>query len=516
MTTPTKTTPTTTRTTTTMTAETTEAGSQTADGGDSSPHRRRRWLRSFPSSLRTRILVPFIAFLALAVASSVLVTREVLVIRLDQRIHDELVQEAEELRRLARGNDPDTGRPFGGRVRRIFDVYLERNVPSRNEALITFVEGRPYARSRAVVPYRLERDPAIAGLWGEIERPDRGRVETPAGRVEYLAVPLRSEGRTRGVFVAAIFRDRQKEEIEAAVRAAAGVGLGILLLGSLLAWRLARRTVEPVESLTTAARAISGTELSRRIPVSGADEVAQLAETFNAMVDRLERAFASQRSFVDDAGHELKTPLTIVRGHLELLGDDPAERRQTLRLVLEELDRMQRIVDDLLLLVKREQPDFLHLETVEVGALTDGVHAKLAALAPRDWIVESRARGVVVADRHRLTQAIVQLADNAARVTREGDEIRLGSAIVGSEARFWVADRGPGVAVAEQRRIFERFRRGRGGARSEGAGLGLSIVKAIAEAHNGRVELASRPGEGATFTLVIPVDQPPDANEEEP
>jgi len=502
--------------TTTMTAETTEAGSHAGRGVDPSPHRLGRLRRSFPSSLRTRILVPFIAFLALAVASSVLVTREVLLIRLDQRIHGELVQEAAELRRLAGGTDPEAGRPFGGRVRRIFDVYLERNVPSRNEAFITFVAGRLYGRSRAVVPYRLDRDPDVVGRWRTIERPDRGRVDTPAGRVEYLAVPLRAEGRTSGVFVAAIFRDRQTEEIEAAVRAAGGVGLGILLLGSLLAWRLARKTVEPVESLTTAARSISGTDLSRRIPVSGADEVAQLAETFNDMVARLERAFASQRSFVDDAGHELKTPLTIVRGHLELLGDDPAERRATLRLVLEELDRMQRIVDDLLLLAKREQPDFLHLETVDVAALTDALHAKLAALAPRDWVVESRARGVVVADRQRLTQAIVQLADNAARVTREGDEIRLGSAIVRDEARFWVSDRGPGIPVAEQRRIFERFRRGRGGSRSEGAGLGLAIVKVIAEAHNGRVELASRPGEGASFALVIPVDQPPDDRGEEP
>jgi two-component system, OmpR family, sensor kinase len=501
---------------TTMTAETTERRAQPA-GETASPLRRAQGsLRSFPSSLRTRILLPFIAFLALAVASSVLVTREVLLIRLDQRIHRDLVQEAAELRRLARGNDPTTGRPFGSRVRSIFSVYLERNVPSRDEAMITFVDGRLYLRSRAVLPYRLDRDPDVVARWRTLDRPDRGRVETPAGRVEYLAVPLRAGDQTSGVFVAAIFRDRQKGEIEAAVRGAGGVGLGILLLGSLLAWRLARRTVEPVESLTSAARSISGTDLTRRIPVTGTDEVAQLAETFNDMVDRLERAFASQRSFVDDAGHELKTPLTIVRGHLELLEDDPAERRQTLRLVLEELDRMQRIVDDLLLLAKREQPDFLRLETVDVERLTDGLHAKVAALAPRKWVVESRARGVVVADRQRMTQAIVQLADNAARVTQEGDEIRLGSTISGAEARFWVSDRGPGIPVAEQRRIFERFRRGGAGSRSEGAGLGLAIVKAIAEAHNGRVELTSRPGEGATFAVVIPVDQPPATEEGEP
>ena len=461
-----------------------------------------------PTSLRTRILVPFIGFLALATVSSVLVTREVMLIRLDQRIDAELVQESAELRQLVRGNDPATGRPFGSRARRIFQVYLQRNVPSPNEALITFVDGRPYLRSRAVLPYRLDRDPRLVARWGRIRTSERGQVQTPAGRVEYLAAPLRAGRETRGVFVTAIFRDREKEEIEAAMRAAGGVGLAILLLGSLLAWRIARRIVEPVASLTRTARSISESDLSRRIPLLGRDEVAQLAATFNEMLDRLERAFASQRRFADDAGHELKTPLTIVRGHLELLDDDPDERRQALALVMDELDRMQRIVDDLLLLAKRERPDFLDLATVEVGALTDELHAKVTALAPREWVVESRGRGVIVADRQRVTQAIVQLAENAARVTEEGAWIGVGSAVADGEARFWVRDRGPGIPYEEQGRLFERFRRGSGFARSGGAGLGLAIVKAIADAHHGRVEVESRPGAGATFTMVVPIDPP--------
>jgi signal transduction histidine kinase len=98
--------------------------------------------------------------------------------------------------------------------------------------------------------------------------------------------------------------------------------------------------------------------------VHGRDDVAALAGTFNAMLDRLERAFAAQRTFVDDAGHELRTPITIVRGHLELMGDDPAEREETVRLVTDELDRMSRIVEDLLLLAKAERPDFIRPEEV--------------------------------------------------------------------------------------------------------------------------------------------------------
>ncbi|HEU4397147.1 MAG TPA: HAMP domain-containing sensor histidine kinase [Actinomycetota bacterium] len=246
----------------------------------------------------------------------------------------------------------------------------------------------------------------------------------------------------------------------------------------------------------------------------GRDEVAQLATTFNEMLDRLERAFGSQRQFIDDAGHELRTPLTIVRGHPELLEDDPTERHETLDLVMDELDRMRRIVNDRLLLAKREQPDFLSLTTVEVGALTEELHAKVAALGSRAWELERRGR--VVADRQRLTQAVVQPAQNAVRYGGEDGPIALGSAVADGEARFWVRDHGPGISPEQQELVFERFRKGQGRPRSEAAGLGLAIVKAIAEAHHGRVEIRSRPGSGSTFTLVIPVDQPADTLVEEP
>jgi signal transduction histidine kinase len=502
---------TTTRTTATTTAATTTTEERAGAKARSAGERLAAALRRLPpASLRLRVLVAFVGILAFATLASVLVTRQVLLIRLDQHIDAELVQESGELRRLAAGIDPDTGAPFGSNVKRIFELYLQRNVPSRNEALITFVNGKPFLRSAQVVPYRLDQDPQLVARWGGIGQPDRGQVQTSAGPVEYLAVPLRTGQVTSGVFVAAIFRDREQAETDAAVRGAGAVGLTVLLLGSLLAWRLADRIAGPVAALTRTARAISETDLTRRIPVRGRDEVAQLAATFNQMVERLERAFVSQRQFIDDAGHELRTPITIIRGHLELLEDDPAERRETLALVVDELDRMGRIVGDLLLLAKREQPDFLDLATVEVGALTEELHAKASALAPREWVLERAGRGVIVADRQRLTQAVVQLAQNAVRYGDEQEPIALGSVVADGQARFWVRDRGPGIPPEEQGQVFERFHRGSGPHRSEAAGLGLAIVKAIAEAHHGRVELASRPGAGATFTVVIPVDQPGD------
>jgi signal transduction histidine kinase len=466
-------------------------------------------LRWIPAGLRTRIAAWFIGVFAVSMGASIVVVYEALLIDLDRRIDAALAQEAAELRMLVGGNDPATGKPFGANTRRIFTVYLQRNVPSQNEALITFVSGRPYLRSRQVVPYRLDGDPALVSRWATLRASSRGRVDTPAGRVEYLAVPLAAGKDTQGVFVAAIFRDREKGEVNGAVQAASAFGLAALLLGSLLAWRLANRVIKPVTQLTNTARSISETDLSARIPERGRDEVAQLAATFNRMLERLERAFDSQRRFLDDAGHELKTPLTIVRGHLELLGDDPAERRETVALVIDELDRMARIVEDVLLLAKHERGDFLELSTVDVGVLTDELHAKAKALAPRDWVLERRGRGLIVADRQRLTQAIMQLALNAARYSATDEAIALGSSVADGEARFWVRDNGPGIPLEEQRMIFERFQRGSDTRRWEGAGLGLAIVKAIAEAHHGRVELSSRPGAGATFTVVVRTDPPP-------
>jgi signal transduction histidine kinase len=464
-------------------------------------------LRRFPSSLRTRILAYVLGLLAVATVLFVGVTYTVLQVRLDSRIDGELNQEVAELRRLADGRDPRTGEPFGTDVRRIFDVYLARNVPSRNEALITLVGGAPYLRSRAVVPYQLHRDAELVARWAVLRAPERASAETPAGRVEYLAYPVLVDGRPAGTFVAAIFRDRLASDYDATVLAAGAAGLGVLLLGSLLAWRLAGRVVDPVTRLTQTARFISESDLSRRIPVEGKDEVAQQAATFNEMLERLERAFEAQRRFIDDAGHELRTPLTIVLGNLELLPDEPVARQETIDMLTDELERMSRIVGDLLLLAKREQPDFLELGTVEVGDLTDELATKAAALGPREWIVESRGQGIVVADRQRLTQAVLQLAENAVNHTDGDAPIRLGSQVADGTARLWVRDEGAGVPPAEQATIFDRFRRVENGERGAGSGLGLAIVKAIAEAHGGRVELESEAGTGATFTIVIPVDQ---------
>jgi signal transduction histidine kinase len=458
-----------------------------------------------------RILGGYIGLLALATLASVVIARQIVLDRLEERIGEELVQETQELRRLADGVDPATGSAFGPNVRRIFRVFLQRNIPARHEAFLTFVGGEPFLRSSPVLDrsYRIDRDATLAGQWARVRSSQRGSTETPAGRLEYLAVPLQAAGGPAGVFVVAQLREPEERELQSAILAIAGVGLVVLLIGSIMAWRLAGGVLRPVRAVTETARSLSESDLSRRIPVEGTDEVGRLAATFNEMLDRLEHAFATQRRFLDDAGHELRTPITIVRGHLELLDEDPEQRRETLALVLDELDRMSRMVNELLELAKAEEPDFLAPELVDLATLTYELHAKASAL-PGTWLLEQSGEGELIADRQRLTQALMQLAENAIRHAGAEQPIAIGSSLTGGEARIWVRDRGPGIDPSEQQRLFDRFSRGSGGDR-DGAGLGLAIVKAIADGHGGRVELRSRPGAGSTFTIVLPA--PPQQTE---
>ncbi len=464
-------------------------------------------------SARGRILASYLILLAFSTVASVAIIRQILLIRLDDRVEATLTQETDEFRRLVGGRNPRTGRPFGGDVQAIFDTYLERNVPGEGEALLTLLDGEPYraSRSRRGDPRLLEDRRDLVAGWARLTEPRRGETDTPAGPARYLAVPIIGRGTSRGVFVVANFIAGERDEVNEAVRVAGAVAGAVLLLASLAAFLAAGRVLAPLRELDDTARSITESDLTRRIKVEGDDEIAELGSTFNAMLDRLEAAFSSQRSFVNDASHELRTPITIIRGHLELLGDDPGERRETIALVIDELDRMSRFVDDLLLLAKAGQPDFLRREPVELRTLTDELLAKASALADRDWSLDARASGVVLADRQRLTQAMMNLAQNAVQHTEDGDPIRLGSAREGGEARLWVADSGPGIPPQERERVFERFARGGGHRRSEGAGLGLAIVRAIAEAHDGRVELHSRPGLGATFTIVVPMGSEPES-----
>jgi two-component system, OmpR family, sensor kinase len=493
--------------TTTTTAMTTTT---TMTTGVTTMTERASGIRRAVASVRVRIVVGYLVLLTAGLAVAILVTREVQHARADREIEREQAQEVEELRRLAGGVNPETGEPFGDDVAAIFDTFLSRNVPSDDEAFYTIVGGRPFRNSTAAPD--LFADPQFLRAW-QVEEPTTSTMSTTVadvGEVRSLAVPLFTDSRVGGIFVVASLPADDHAEVEQVVRVILLAGLAVLVVTAALAWSLAGRVLRPVRELTAMARRITESDLSARIPVDGHDELAELGTTFNDMVARLEHGFTTQRQFLDDVAHELRTPITIARGHLEVLGDDPAERAETVDLVTDELDRMSRYVSDLLVLAKAEQPDFLITEPIELGELALDLHQLVRALGPRSWVLDSTppiGHAAVTADRERLVQAVLNLAANAVQHTDTGAEIGLGIAVSDGSARLWVRDTGPGVDPAVADSLFDRFSRAATSRnlRPDGAGIGLSIVDAIARAHGGSVTVESRLGHGATFIITIPV-----------
>ncbi|MDQ3310807.1 MAG: HAMP domain-containing histidine kinase [Actinomycetota bacterium] len=468
-----------------------------------------RWL----GSIRVRILAVVVVMLVVSSIGSVLLLRAVLFERLEDEVDESLRREAEEFGLLSTGNNPETGEPFAGDLRAVFDVYFAREVPDEGESLLAFIDGEVYRSERAQDAAEAEDlQPAIE-YWLALDEREQGVIDTALGNAKYIAMPLTGQGQD-GLYVVVNFPRFERREIASAVRTQIVVQLVTMVLVSALGLLLAGRVLRPLASLARTAPTISDTDLTQRIPVTGRDEASKIARAFNEMLTRLEGAFDTQKRFLHDTSHELRTPLTVIRGHVELLELDTteADRQATIDLVTDEIDRMSRIVNDLFLLAMSERPDFLQVEPVDLREIVVDAHQKVTALGVRDWQVEAPAPVRVVADAQRLTQAITQLAANAVKYTDEDDTIRIGATARDGMAMVWVEDSGPGVSTEDAERIFERFGRA-GQARDPdgGAGLGLAIVQAIAEAHGGSVQLRSTPGAGARFEILIPTDRSSDA-----
>lgn len=452
-----------------------------------------------------RIVGWLVGSVAVALGASILLTHLIGLQRLDERVDRNLTQEVAEFRALAeKGIDPVTGRAFMD-VRALLRTSIERNVVDRNETMFAIVNGTPFAHSMQQPRLRLDEQPEIVARLAAATRPALDTVQTSRGPVRYGVVPVQVGGSTdRGVLVVAVFLERERAEVDRATLTSAVVGFGTLTLAAIAALLIAGRVLRPVRLVRLAAQEISETDLSRRIMVEGKDDVAELAHTFNGMLDRLETAFDTQRQFLNDASHELRTPITIVQGHLELLDADPSTRAESLALVMHELDRMRRMVDDLLTLAKADRPNFLRLSEVDLEPFTDEVLDKARALAPRKWHLDHRAEGVALLDRQRVTQALLQLALNAAQHTTADQDIHLGTQVRGDQLHLWVRDAGRGIAAGDRERIFDRFARG-SSAGTSGSGLGLAIVQAIAQSHGGKVVLLDPSAGGAEFRIELPL-----------
>lgn len=456
-------------------------------------------------SARVKIIGWTVGVLALALTVLVIAAWQVLSARADAMVDDELTHEAFKFHSFATSESARYPRPED-----LLTAWLRRNLPDgASEEFFTMVDGVPQRRSPGVPPARMDIDQAFVVMAANARQPIHGWANSSAGRVRYAVLPVRvGDSPPRASLVMLEFRDVLARPLNRAVTAIAAVAAAALLMAAVACWLVAGQVLGPIRLVRATAEGISESDLKDRIDVVGNDDVAQLARTFNHMLDRLETAFIAQREFLDDAAHELRTPITVIRGHLELMGDDPAQRAETTALVLDELQRMNRFVDDLLLLAKSARPDFLTVGPVNLTDLVVDVVAKARPLADRQWRVDEVADAVIVADGQRLTQALMQLVANAVRHTQNGDRIAVGARAAHDGTQLWVSDAGTGVPQAERSRIFERFARGNDQRRTEGSGLGLAIVESIARAHGGDVRLTDGQSRGATFVLELPPAAP--------
>jgi two-component system OmpR family sensor kinase len=285
---------------------------------------------------------------------------------------------------------------------------------------------------------------------------------------------------------------------------------GALLASVLIGARLSR----PLRKMAAVAARVDAGDLYPRIhdPGGQSDEVKVLADAFNHMLDRLTDAFAGQRAFVADASHELRTPLTVIRGQLEVLASqsNPSgeEVRRVERLVQAEIARIGRLVDDLLLLAKTEQTEFLRVERIDLSVYVRELWDGMSLLASRRFELGPVPEGMLRADPDRLAQALRNLVGNAIDHTAaERGLVRMRvEAVPGERIRFLVEDDGPGIPADQRERVFHRFHRidaARDRA-SGGTGLGLAIVRAIADAHGGTVTAGQSPEGGARIELELP------------
>lgn len=431
--------------------------------------------------------------------------------RIDRTIDTSISQEIGEFRALQTEGDPTTGRPFDS-AERLSTLFLQQNLPDDDEKLYAFgPTGGPSFQGGGPDPLR--RSPLLRTVVDDLRETGGTRAVDVDGREYRITVQPVNDPAGASAFVVAHDVTASQDELrELLYTYALLAALSLLIVTAASSW-IAGRLLRPVRHLRDTARGITDGDLGGRMEVTGHDDISDLQVTFNEMLDRLEAAFVAQRALLDDAGHELRTPLTVLRGHLEVLDPhDAADVAATRDLLVDEVDRMARLVNDLLMLAKARRPDFVAVTPTDVAGLTRGVLDRARGLADRSWVLDEAADAEVLLDGQRITQAMLQLCDNAARFTHPGGEVAVGSRVTGDRLELWVRDTGPGVSPAMQETLFERFARDDAeapDAEHAGFGLGLSIVGAIAAAHDGRAAVDPGPG-GATFRLHLPIQTPED------
>ncbi len=465
------------------------------------------------SSSRAKLAAALVLIVAIVLVAAGIGIRSILHRQLDDRIRSELVQESQEFRRFVEVTRDDRGTPLSVDLARAGTAYVQRSVLAEGELVFVIANGRLAATSTPVDGIQLSDDAELIDRVGRGTGSEFFELATDLGPARMLSVPVFRRDARNGTFVVGRFVRHEQRTVSDALGTIQTVGLWAVLLTALASWWLAALLLRPLRRMSTTAQKITAHDTSQRLEEPrGNDEIAVLARTFNSTLDRLDATMMTQRTFLADAAHDLRTPLTVVRGHAEQLRDglvQPDEVDETVALIADEIGRMGRMVNDLILLARAEQPAFLELGPVDLADLVVDVHRRVQNIEGPVWHPVIGV-GIITADADRLIRALLNLAENAARYAPPESVVEIGSTIDpdGRTASLWVSDRGPGVPQQAREAIFERAVSGPERAAS-GSGLGLAITRAIARAHGGDARLDAAWHPGARFVITVPVDTAP-------
>jgi two-component system, OmpR family, sensor kinase len=340
-------------------------------------------------------------------------------------------------------------------------------------------------------------------------------------RTRVLSIPLTS---TRGP-VAVLQVGMSLSLIDVALSSLATVlvflAVAFMILSWLLAWLVTSRALAPLETMTrVATNIIHADDLQRRIPLSGSaqDEVGILIQAFNQTLERLEKLFNSQRRFLADVSHELRTPLTVIKGNAGLLRRFGQADEESLYSIENEVDRLTRLVGDLLLLAQAESGRLpMMMDPVDLDTIFIEVYQQMRTLAGEK--LQLRLGDIdqlqVTGDRDRLKQVFLNLVGNAIQYTPAGGQVTMSLRRLGEQAQIIVSDSGPGIPAEDLPHIFERFYRGEKSRKrtpTSGFGLGLSIAYWIVRSHGGTIDVHSQEGKGTIFSILLPISKTDDSS----
>lgn len=396
-------------------------------------------------------------------------------------------------------------------------AVIAGTVPDAAESTFALVDGKLAYVPGVPTTVRLDRDATVVSAAARETAGGRtvlGSATTASGVYRYIAAPIRVAGdSTTAVFVMGASVDQALSGVFSQARTFALVALVTLLIVAALGWFASGRLLLPIAVLTRTAERITSRNRSERVPTRGNDDLSRLGRVLNGMLDRLDAELERRRRLLDDVRHELNTPITIVRGHLEILDvHDPELVRATRDLSIDELGRMSSLVSDLTRLAESEDAP-LEIAEVDLEQLTHDVQQRAGSLGPQRFAFGGAAAGTARLDRSKIFEAWLQLAENAGKYAPPDSAITIGSTVIGRDLLLWVLDEGPGVPDDARERIFERFGRVASHRGTRGSGLGLSIVRAIARSHGGDVAHAPVGG-GSRFTITIPLNDASSSGQE--